>query len=58
MLIGIPSQIKTGEKRVVMSPVNIQSLTDKSLEVLIWVNAGSAAGHPDAEYTAKRLSAV
>ena len=38
MLIGIPSQIKTGE-------------------VLIWANAGSA-GYPDADYTAKRLSAV
>ena len=57
MLIGIPSQIKTGEKRVVMSPDNIQSLTDKSGEVLIWANAGSA-GYPDADYTAKRLSAV
>lgn len=57
MLIGIPSQIKTGEKRVVMSPVNIQSLTDKSGEVLIWANAVSA-GYPDADYTAKRLSAV
>ena len=35
-----------------MSPANVQSLTDKSVKVLIQANAGSAAGYPDAEYTA------
>ncbi|MDA9919185.1 Re/Si-specific NAD(P)(+) transhydrogenase subunit alpha [Porticoccaceae bacterium] len=52
MIIGIPSEIKTGEKRVAMSPANVQSLTDKSVKVLIQADAGSAAGYPDAEYTA------
>lgn len=52
MIIGIPSEIKTGEKRVAMSPANVQSLTDKSIKVLFQANAGSAAGYPDAEYTA------
>ena len=52
MIIGIPSEIKTGEKRVAMSPANVQSLTDKSVKVLIQANAGSAAGYPDVEYTA------
>ena len=52
MIIGIPSEIKTGEKRVAMSPANVQSLTDKSVTVLIQADAGSAAGYPDAEYTA------
>ena len=52
MIIGIPSEIKTGEKRVAMSPANVQSLTDRSVKVLIQANAGSAAGYPDAEYTA------
>ena len=52
MIIGIPSEIKTGEKRVAMSPANVQPLTDKSVKVLIQANAGSAAGYPDAEYTA------
>jgi|TARA_B110000977_G_scaffold54311_1_gene73953 NAD(P) transhydrogenase subunit alpha len=52
VIIGIPSEIKTGEKRVAMSPANVQSLTDKSVKVLIQANAGSAAGYPDAEYTA------
>jgi NAD(P) transhydrogenase subunit alpha len=52
VIIGIPSEIKTGEKRVAMSPANVQSLTDKSIKVLFQANAGSAAGYPDAEYTA------
>ena len=52
MIIGIPSEIKAGEKRVAMSPTNVQSLTDKSAKVLIQADAGSAAGYPDAEYTA------
>ena len=52
MIIGIPSEIKAGEKRVAMSPANVQSLTDKSVKVLIQADAGGAAGYPDAEYTA------
>ena len=52
MTIGIPSEIKAGEKRVAMSPANVQSLTDRSVKVLIQADAGSAAGYPDAEYSA------
>ena len=52
MIIGIPSEIKTGEKRVAMSPANVQSLTDKSVKVLIQSDAGNAAGYPDNEYLA------
>ena len=52
MIIGIPSEIKTGEQRVAMSPVNVQSLTDKGIKVLFQANAGDARGYPDAEYRA------
>ena len=52
MIIGIPSEIKAGEKRVAMPPANVQSLTDRSVKVLIQADAGSAAGYPDAEYSA------
>jgi NAD(P) transhydrogenase subunit alpha len=52
VIIGIPSEIKPGEQRVAMSPANVQSLTDKSVKVLLQVNAGSAAGYPDAAYVA------
>ena len=52
MITGIPSEIKSAEQRVAMSPVNVQSLTDKGIKVLFQTNAGSAAGYPDAEYAA------
>ena len=52
MIIGIPSEIKAVEKRVAMTPANVQSLTDKNVKVLIQSDAGSAAGYPDADFTA------
>ncbi|MGB2155149.1 MAG: Re/Si-specific NAD(P)(+) transhydrogenase subunit alpha [Porticoccaceae bacterium] len=52
MIIGIPSEIKAGEKRVAMSPANVQSLTDRGVKVVVQAGAGIAAGYPDAEYTA------
>ena len=52
MIIGIPAEIKTAEKRVAMSPAIVQSLTDKGVKVLFQTNAGDAAGYPDALYTA------
>ena len=52
MIIGIPSEIKAGEKRVAMSPANVQSLTDRGVKVVVQAAAGIAAGYPDAEYTA------
>jgi len=52
VIIGIPSEIKSGEQRVAMSPANVQSLTDKGIKVLFQTNAGDAAGYPDAEYAA------
>ena len=50
MIIGIPAEIKTAEKRVAMSPANVQSLTDKGVKVLFQTNAGDAAGYPDGLY--------
>jgi NAD(P) transhydrogenase subunit alpha len=52
VIIGIPAEIKTAEKRVAMSPANVQSLTDKGVKVLFQTNAGDAAGYPDTQYTA------
>jgi len=51
VIIGIPAEIKSAEKRVAMSPANVQSLTDKGVKVLFQTNAGDAAGYPDGLYT-------
>jgi H+-translocating NAD(P) transhydrogenase subunit alpha len=50
--VGIPSEIKAGEKRVAMSPANVQSLTDRGVTVRVQTGAGTAAGYPDADYAA------
>ncbi|MBT5388020.1 MAG: Re/Si-specific NAD(P)(+) transhydrogenase subunit alpha [Porticoccaceae bacterium] len=52
MNVGIPSEIKAGEKRVAMSPANVQSLTDRGVTVRVQTGAGTAAGYPDADYAA------
>ena len=52
MIIGIPKEIKTGEQRVALTPANIEFLSGRGLRVLLQSGAGSAAGYPDAEYTA------
>ena len=51
MIVGIPAEIKSAEKRVAMSPANVQSLTDKGVKVLFQTNAGDAAGYPDGLYS-------
>jgi len=51
VIIGIPAEIKTAEKRVAMSPANVQSLTDNGVKILFQTNAGDAAGYPDGLYT-------
>ena len=50
MLVGIPSEIKTGERRVALAPANVQSLTEKGVQILLQSGAGVSAGYPDAEY--------
>ena len=50
MLVGIPSEIKTGERRVALAPANVQSLADKGVQILLQSGAGVSAGYPDAEY--------
>jgi NAD(P) transhydrogenase subunit alpha len=58
VIVGIPSEIKTGEKRVAMSPANVKTLTDRMVKVLIQKNAGSAAGYPDSEYKAAGAATI
>ena len=50
MLLGIPSEIKTGERRVALAPSNVRSLADKGVEILFQSGAGVSAGYPDTDY--------
>lgn len=48
--IGVPKEIKQGEKRVALVPHNVQQLTSAGFEVLIESGAGDSAGFNDQCY--------
>jgi len=52
MLIGVPKEIKIGEKRVSMTPSLCRRVTALGARVLIEKGAGLPAGFADAEYRA------
>ena len=50
MILGIPRERKTLEKRVAVSPDGALELAKRGHEVLIETNAGAGSGYADAEY--------
>lgn len=52
MKIGVPTEIKPGEKRVGMTPENAKKLVDAGHEVVIQKDAGLGAGFSNEEYEA------
>ncbi|WP_445152833.1 alanine dehydrogenase [Baekduia sp. Peel2402] len=51
MRIGVPTEIKTDEYRVAITPAGVRELVDRGHEVLIQAGAGVGSAIPDAEYT-------
>jgi alanine dehydrogenase len=50
MRIGVPTEIKTDEYRVAITPAGVRELVDRGHEVLIQQGAGEGSAIPDAEY--------
>ena len=50
MLVAVPKEIFTGEKRVALIPPSIASLTKAGMEVLVETGAGAGAFIADGEY--------
>lgn len=50
MIIGVPAEIKTLERRVVLDPPGVKLLVDGGHRVLIQSGAGTGAGFSDDEY--------
>ena len=48
--VGIPREIKSGEKRVGLTPQGVQSLTEAGIRVLVQSGAGEGSGFSDQEY--------
>lgn len=52
MIIGLPKEIKDGERRVALTPVAVAALISGGHSVRVENNAGVGAGFTDAEYLA------
>ncbi len=53
MIVGVPKESFPGERRVALVPLVIPGLVKAKLEVVVEAGAGTEAGFPDAEYTAR-----
>ena len=53
MKVGVPTEIKTDEYRVSLTPAGVRELADRGHEVLIQSGAGVGSTIPDEEYTAQ-----
>jgi alanine dehydrogenase len=58
MRIGVPTEIKTDEYRVAITPAGVRELVDRGHEVLIQHGAGIGSAIEDAEYAEQGASIV
>jgi alanine dehydrogenase len=56
MKVGVPTEIKTDEYRVSLTPAGVRELTDRGHEVYIQAGAGVGSTIPDSEYEAQGAS--
>jgi alanine dehydrogenase len=50
MKVGVPTEIKTDEYRVALTPAGVRELVDRGHEVLVQEGAGTGSAIPDHEY--------
>jgi alanine dehydrogenase len=50
MKVGVPTEIKTDEYRVAITPAGVRELTEHGHEVFIQAGAGLGSTIPDKEY--------
>jgi alanine dehydrogenase len=50
MKVGVPTEIKTDEYRVALTPAGVRELTDAGHEVVVQAGAGLGSAIPDADY--------
>ena len=53
MKVGVPTEIKTDEYRVALTPAGVRELVEHGHEALIQEDAGVGSTIPDAEYVAQ-----
>ncbi|MHC6591834.1 Re/Si-specific NAD(P)(+) transhydrogenase subunit alpha [Arthrobacter sp. C152] len=50
MKLGVPRELREGERRVAATPDTVKQLRGLGLDVLVEAGAGEAAGYPDQDY--------
>jgi alanine dehydrogenase len=58
MRVGVPTEIKTDEYRVALTPAGVRELVDAGHEVLVQHGAGEGSAISDADYAAQGASIV
>ncbi len=58
MKVGVPSEVKTDEYRVALTPAGVRELSDAGHEVLVQHGAGEGSGIADAAYAAQGAAIV
>ena len=53
MIVGVPRESYPGERRVALVPAVIPGLLKAGLQVVVEAGAGTEAGYPDADYSAR-----
>jgi len=53
MKVGVPKEVRRGERRVAATPETVSRLVKLGFEVLVETNAGAAASFRDADYVAQ-----
>ena len=53
MKVGVPTEIKTDEYRVALTPSGVRELSDRGHEVVVQSGAGEGSAITDAEYAAQ-----
>jgi alanine dehydrogenase len=53
MKVGVPTEIKTDEYRVALTPAGVRELVDRDHEVIVQAGAGLGSTVPDDEYVAQ-----
>jgi len=49
MIVGVPKEAFSGERRVALVPVVVPNLMKAGFQVLVEAGAGASAGYPDAD---------
>ncbi len=58
MIVGVPRESYPGERRVALVPAVIPGLLKAGFQIVVQAEAGTAAGYPDADYSARGARVV